>query len=275
MHPISTIIVDDEPLAREGLSLRLGSHDGFSVTAACANSQEAISAVVHTVPDVIFVDIEMPGVNGIELINKLRLMNTPMPIVVFVTAYSEFAQKAFECEAIDYVLKPFTEERLLQCLQKIQAVFAEREAVQQQQQLNKLLCEKTGKSLDGFIQTLNHTKQFSITDVNSTLALKSGSQWQRVNINEVLWLEAAGDYVCVHTEQENVIVRTSLKQLHGSLCQQRFIRVNRSVIVNSTKICSLTPNSNGEYIASLSSGDCVKVSRRYKLSLRELRVGRA
>lgn len=270
MDPISAIIVDDEPLAREGLSIRLGAYGGFSVLAKCKNGGEALATIAAKSPDVVFVDIEMPGINGIEVIESLCQTKASMPIVVFVTAFKDFAFRAFDCQAFDYILKPYSEERLGKCLRKISSAVQQKKALVQQSELDTLLSKKTGKSLSGFMQTLSQSNQFQLHDLEQTIALKSGTEWLRLKLDDILWLESAGDYVYVHTANGNHIIRKTLKTLHQALCQERFVRLNRSAIVNVANIAKLTPNSNGEYVAHLHSGGSIKVSRRYRLTLREL-----
>lgn len=270
MERISAIIVDDEPLAREGLSMRMRGVDDFEVIAQCADGREALACIVEHQPHVIFVDIEMPGLNGIELVEVLQTQDIALPKVVFVTAFSDFALKAFDYQAFDYLLKPVSEQRLHACLSKLRHAYVEHQALHQRDKLDQLLSRKTGKSLDGFIHTLEQSRQAGMDELQQTISLKSGNEWLRVQLNSILWIEAAGDYMCVHTHEGTHIIRKTLKQFEQELDGKRFPRINRSAIVNLTKVTKLSPNSNGEYIALLSSGDEVKVSRKYKFKLDEL-----
>ncbi len=270
MEQISAIIIDDEPLAREGLNVRMRSAEDFVVIGQCANGKEAFSRIMASPPDVIFVDIEMPGLNGIELVEALHRQHIDLPIVVFVTAFKEFALDAFEQNAFDYLLKPYSDERLQVCLDKLRDTYRERHALDKQRRLDHLLSYKTGKSLDGFIQTLEHSAQTSIADLQQSISIKSGSEWLRLKLDSINLIEAAGDYLCIYTDDNNHIVRKTLKQMEAELDANWFIRVNRSVIVNRQKIVKLTPNSNGEYYAHLAEGQTIKVSRRYKFKLDEL-----
>lgn len=270
MEQISTIIVDDEPLARQGLSTRMSQVEDFSVIAECGNGNDALVAIVEKQPDVVFVDIEMPGLNGIELAEALQNQASLPPKVVFVTAYREFALDAFNCHAFDYLLKPYSEERLDACLRKIRDAYKENNAFRKQRQLDQLLFRKTGKSLDAFVSTLEQSRQANLDDLQQHISVKSGTEWLRIKLDSILWIEAAGDYMCVHTLDTTHIVRKTLRQFEEELDVQRFPRINRSTIVNLTKVARLSPNSNGEYLAHLSSGQTVKVSRKYKLKLEEL-----
>lgn len=265
---ISAIIVDDEPLAREGLSLRMEGQKDFRVLAQCADGNEALRSIISHQPDVVFLDIEMPGLSGLELIKALNDSDQQIPKVVFVTAYQDFALEAFDCQAFDYLLKPYTDERLYTCLDKLRSAHEEHRALAMQDRLGQLVGRKTGKSLDGFIDSLE--RQEGLTNMEQMISLKSGSEWIRVKLDTILWIEAAGDYMYVHTEEGNHIIRKTLKQFETELHSEQFPRINRSVIVNLSKIVKLTPNSNGEYFAMLDSGDEVKISRKYRFKLDEL-----
>jgi two-component system LytT family response regulator len=231
---LNVIIVDDEPLACEGLRLRIKQDARFIVVAQCPSSHHALVAIQQFKPDIAFVDIEMPGMSGLELAKQLAEQKSDVPKVVFVTAYSEFALKAFELCAVDYLLKPFSDQRLVNCLSKL---------------------------VDGF----------SAEDVlQQSVSIKSGTEWIRIKLDNILWIEAAGDYMCVHTLQGSHIIRKTLKQFEQELEPKLFPRVSRSAMINLSRLQRLTPNSNGEYMAKLDSGDCVKVSRKYKFRLEEL-----
>lgn len=271
MEYISVIIVDDESLAREGLNVRMQELDDFKVVAKCANGIEALDAIKQLQPDVVFVDIEMPGLNGMELVETLQSESINLPKVVFVTAFKDFALEAFNFQAFDYLLKPVSEGRFIGCVEKLRCSQKEEQALSQQSKLDELLTRKTGKSLNGFLQTLEQTQHAGMEELQDTISLKSGNEWLRIELASILWIEAAGDYMCVHTENETHIIRKTLKQFEQELDCERFPRINRSAIVNLTKVIKLTPNSNGEYIAALNTGATVKVTRKYKFKLDELR----
>jgi two-component system LytT family response regulator len=268
---LTAIIVDDERLAREGLMLRLTDDDRFDVVAQCPSAHYALDAIEQFQPDIAFVDIEMPGLTGLELAEQLSKNSTPVPKVVFVTAFREFALNAFEFQAFDYLLKPFSDDRLASCLNKLVDSFFDSDVVLQHQKLDELLSRKTGNSIDGFIRNLEVTSGGSMSDLQRSVSMKSGSEWIRVKLDDISWIEAAGDYMCVHTLEGTHIIRKTLKQFEEELDPNLFPRVNRSAMINLSKLKRLTPNSNGEYLAQLTSGDSVKVSRKYKFKLEELR----
>jgi two-component system LytT family response regulator len=268
---LTAIIVDDESLAREGLMLRLAGDIRFDVVAQCPSAHHALEAIEQYQPDIAFVDIEMPGLTGLELAEQLSKSAAPVPKVVFVTAFRDFALNAFEFQAFDYLLKPFSDERLESCLSKLVDSFFDSDVVIKHQKLYELLNRKTGNSIDGFIRNLEVTSGGSMSDLQRTVSMKSGSEWIRVRLDDISWIEAAGDYMCVHTLEGTHIIRKTLKQFEQELDPNLFPRVNRSAMINLSKLTRLTPNSNGEYLAQLSSGDSVKVSRKYKFKLEELR----
>jgi two-component system LytT family response regulator len=268
---LKVIIVDDERLARKGLMIRLNNDTRFDVVAQCPSARHALVAIEQFQPDIAFLDIEMPGLSGLELAEQLSKSTTPVPKIVFVTAFSEFALDAFEFQAFDYLLKPFSDNRLASCLSKLIDSFFAIDVVLQHQKLDKLLNRKTGNSIDGFIRNLEVTSGGSMSELQRTVSMRSGSEWIRVRLDDILWIEAAGDYMCVHTLDGTHIIRKTLKQFEQELDPTLFPRVNRSAMINMCKLKRLTPNSNGEYLAQLTSDDNVKVSRKYKFKLEELR----
>lgn len=269
--PITVIIIDDELLAREGLLLRLKERQDIKVLALCKSADEALIAIGQSQPDVIFLDIEMPGISGLELAQQLQQNLALVPKIVFVSAFSEFALRAFDFQAFDYLLKPVSSQRLHACLSKLQDALIQDAILRQHQKLDELLTRKTGNSIDGFMHNLQVSSQVSLRELQQTISLKSGSQWLRIKLDSILWIEAAGDYMCVHTLEGDHIIRKTLKQFEEDLDRKHFPRVSRSAIINISKLSKLSPNSNGEYIAHLSSGDHIKVSRKYKFHLDELR----
>jgi two-component system LytT family response regulator len=271
---LTAIIVDDERLAREGLMLRLNDDARFDVVAQCPSAHHALDAIEQFQPDIAFVDIEMPGLSGLELAELLSKTPTPVPKVVFVTAFREFALNAFEFQAFDYLLKPFSDDRLASCLSQLVDSFFDSDVVLQHLKLDQLLSRKTGNSIDGFIRNLEVTSGGSMSELQRSVSMKSGTEWIRVRLDDISWIEAAGDYMCVHTLESTHIIRKTLKQFEQELDSRLFSRVNRSAMINMSKLKRLTPNSNGEYVALLTTGSSVKVSRKYKFKLEELRKNR-
>ena len=271
MNRITVIIVDDELLARESLLLHLEKRQNVEVLAVCKSAVQALLVVEKIQPDVIFLDIEMPDHRGLELAQQLQQQSQRVPKVVFVSAFLELAITAFECEAFDYLLKPFSSDRLDACLSKLHDSLSQDDALRQHQKLDELLNRKTGYSIDGFMHNLEVSTGASLRELQQTISVKSGSEWLRIKLDSILWIEAAGDYMYVHTLDGNHIIRKTLKQFEEELDRKNFLRVNRSAIVNMSKLIKLSPNSNGEYIAQLSTGEQIKVSRKYKFKLDELK----
>jgi two-component system LytT family response regulator len=249
----------------------LNDDDRFDVVAQCPSAHHALDVIEQFQPDIAFVDIEMPGLSGLELAELLSKNTSAVPKVVFVTAFREFALNAFEFRAFDYLLKPFSDDRLASCLSKLADSFFDSDVVLQHLKLDELLSRKTGNSIDGFIRNLEVTSGGSMSELQRTVSMKSGSDWIRVRLDDITWIEAAGDYMCLHTSEGTHIIRKTLKQFEQELDPTLFPRVNRSAMINLSKLKRLTPNSNGEYLAQLTSGDSVKVSRKFKFKLEELR----
>ncbi|AEE24184.1 LytR/AlgR family response regulator transcription factor [Paraglaciecola chathamensis] len=274
MSGISVLVVDDEPLAREGLALRLAEYENITVLGCCNNAKQAYDAISVNQPDVVFLDIEMPGKTGLELAEQLREEGNSATIV-FVTAFREFAVNAFDFQAFDYLLKPFSEERLKECIEKLSSAMDMTQVVDQHKKLGTLLSRKTGNSIDSFIHSLEVSNELSnnneLHELQQIISLKSGSQWIRVKLDDIVWIEAAGDYMCVHTINDTHIIRKTLKQFEEELDSVHFPRVSRSAIINIAKLSTLTPNSNGEYVAELGNNVQVKVGRKYKFCIEELK----
>jgi two-component system LytT family response regulator len=265
---IKAVVVDDEPLARQGLQLRLEEYPDIEVVEQAHDGLDALQVILSYQPDVIFVDIEMPRLNGFDLIEALQEQCSTLPYIIFITAYDDFACQAYEKSATDYLLKPVSNERLSVCIDKIKAKIKEANELQRCAYLETLLQRKTGHSLNHFIESLE--QQSNTAKESGVLSVKSGTEWLRVKLDNIHWIEAAGDYMCLHTSDGQLIIRKTLKALEQQLNKKLFPRVNRSAIVNADKVTKLTPNSNGEYIAQLSTGDKVKVGRKYRSNVSEL-----
>lgn len=269
---VKVLIADDEPLARKGLHSRLASFSNLDILPLCENGTDALVGIKNYKPDAVFLDIEMPGLTGLELLNQLIEEKCQLPYIVFTTAHQNFALEAFNYESCDYLLKPVNEVRLEVCLRRIEKALEQQKALATQDRLQQLLTRKTGRTLDGFIENLEASQQCQITDLQNYVSFKSGTEWIKVAINEIDWIEAVGDYMCLHLQGKQQIIRKTMKQLEAELDPKHFPRVSRSAIVNVTKINKLTPNSNGEYHAHLKCGIVIKVTRKYKYKLQEIRA---
>jgi len=264
MTPLRLVIVDDEPLALQGLKLRLDAMDSVETLAACANGREAIRAVKELKPDLLMLDIQMPGLDGFDVVRAL--MGTPeMPLVIFVTAYDRYALEAFDSHALDYLLKPVEESRLEDAIRRARQRLAERHAAAQAARLRRLL--------DGLDAAADTTALTDALDPDAAdpgesypaqLAIKDGGRVHLVPVEEIDYIDAAGDYMCVHTGETTHIARETMKSMVRRLDPARFQRVHRSTIVNLDRIASVRPHLNGECFLSLKSGKELKVSRSYR-----------
>ncbi|MDP5052924.1 MAG: LytTR family DNA-binding domain-containing protein [Congregibacter sp.] len=266
MTTLSAIIVDDEHLARRGLSMRLQQLPGVDVIAECCNGQEALLAVARLNPDLLFLDIQMPGMDGFEVVEKLQ--GDDMPMVIFVTAYNEYAVDAFKIHAIDYVLKPIEDDRLHEAVQRA-LVHREQEAsTSGKEKLIQLLMSMTGESAAGVEAMVESTPQNG-DSWPEKITVKDGSDIQFIRVADIEWVDAAGDYMCIHVNAKTHIMRITMKELESMLNPAVFLRVHRSTIVNNRYVTGAQTLTNGEYLLNLQGGTQLKVSRSYKERIRE------
>lgn len=260
MEMISAVIVDDEALARKGLRLRLEKMEGIRVVAECSNGRQALEAVSAHAPDVMFVDIQMPGMSGFDLVGKLQ--SDDMPLIVFVTAYDQYAIEAFDVHAVDYLLKPIDDDRLEASVQRARSHLEQRGAVTDKQRLLELIISITGKSDIAVSQMLQDHS--GIEAYPEKLAIKDGGETTLVRVSDIDWIDAAGDYMCIHAIGETHIMRVTMRELEEKLDPKIFQRVHRSTIVNLDRVVKVCAHMNGEYYLTLSNGSQVKMSRSYK-----------
>jgi len=281
---ITSIIVDDEPLARKGLAIRLQAFDDIDIIAQCHNGREAVETIRAYSPDLMFLDIQMPGLSGFEVIESIIEQGMKMPKVIFVTAFDQYAIKAFEVHALDYLLKPADEERLNQAITKVRLALKSNTDSAHKSKLVRLVSDVTGNDYQKILAELESNQALSVSNYSDVLAIKDGGEVSRVPVNDILWIDAAGDYMCVHTLtseqikkqgallhhattelQENThILRKTMKELEACLDPKQFIRNHRSTIVNKHFIDKFCSQVNGEYYLVLKNGKELKVSRSYK-----------
>ncbi|TMM43314.1 LytR/AlgR family response regulator transcription factor [Colwellia ponticola] len=269
---LSTLIVDDEPLARKGLAIRLKAHNDINVIEQCCNGREALAAIKAYQIDVMFLDIQMPGLNGFEVLEHIIEQGLAMPVVVFVTAFDHYALKAFEVHALDYLLKPADEERLAQSIDKIRHYFKTNADSAHKSKLVRLVSDVTGNDYQQILTELDNDQELTLSSYSDVLAIKDAGEVNRVPVKDILWIDAAGDYMCVHTlsdkhqsnEVSTHILRKTMKELEACLDPKTFIRNHRSTIVNKHVIDKFCSQVNGEYILVLTNGKELKVSRSYK-----------
>lgn len=258
---ITTMIVDDEELARRGIELRLADQPDFEIVARCANGREALAVIANEPPQLMFLDIQMPGMSGFEVI--ARIPQESLPIVVFVTAFDQFALDAFEAQALDYLLKPISEARFTQTLQRVRLAIEQRQALAQQERLMGLLATTRGAAaLDE--SSLRRDELRQAKHYAEILPIREDAETVRLNVATIDWIDAAGDYMCVHAEGRTYVLRETMKSLEAILDPKIFQRVHRSTIVNISRVRRLRPHTNGEYFLTLQDGQEIKLSRSYR-----------
>lgn len=259
-RPLRTLIVDDEALARRGLEIRLAQLPGVEIVGECANGREAVAMIGAQAPDLVFLDIEMPGLDGFDVIREVQADSLPM--IVFVTAFDQYALHAFDVHAVDYVLKPVELARLTTAVERARARRDGERAVDEKAKLLDLI---------GALERRPH-RSGAIEEPapranGPRISFKDGATIVRVPVADIDWIDAAGDYMCIHAEGKTHVVRMTMKALEGELDPARFQRIHRSTIVNLDRVERLSPHTNGEYFVSLVGGAKLKLSRTYKEKL--------
>lgn len=257
---IRAIVVDDETLARKGLMLRLHELGHVDVVRECVNGKEALAAIAELEPDLVFLDIQMPGINGFEVVQSLQQDN--MPLVIFVTAYDAYAVNAFEVHAVDYLLKPIEIDRLAVALEKARSRLAGERTEDEKKRLLDIVIGLTGKTEQAVFELLKSGR--NPAKYGEKLAIKDGASTTFVPVRDIDWIDAAGDYMCVHVKGETLIMRTTMKELEEQLDPAVFQRVHRSTIVNLDRVEKVSSHINGEFHLALTCGTSLKMSRSYK-----------
>ncbi len=259
---IRTIIVDDEALSRRGLEIRLLGTPDFEIVSQCANAREAIAAITSHHPDLVFLDIQMPGMSGFDVLAQLP--SESLPMVVFVTAYDQYAIRAFDTRAVDYLLKPVDDRRFEAALNRVRERMQSLNAAEQRDQLFNLIAEITGSGELVMEELLMRGRKALEPKHAEILPVRQGREIVRVPITSIEWIDAAGDYMCIHAGGNTHILRGTMKDLEGYLDPKLFQRVHRSTIVNLRRVKSLRAHMNGEYFLTLDAGHELKLSRTYR-----------
>ena len=248
------VIVDDEPLARERLRMLLAGESWIEIIAECPDGPSAITTIQKLRPELVFLDVQMPGATGFDVIQSIGPER--MPFVIFVTAYDRYALRAFDVHAIDYLLKPFDRERFQQAL------------LRARQQLDRRTNGDLERRLLQLVQDLKPAPQRL-----ERFVIKAGGRVFFVRSDEIDWIEAAGNYVKLHVGAEAHLFRETMNALESQLDPDTFFRVHRSHIVNIERVRELQPWFNGEYGVFLRDGTRLTLSRGYREKLQE-RIGR-
>ncbi len=248
MKKIRALIVDDESPARDNVRLLLAKDAEANIVGECANGFAAIESIESLQPDVIFLDVQMPRLSGFDVVRQVDCKR--LPVIVFVTAYDQFALQAFEAHAFDYLLKPFSDDRFAAAWNRAKEQVRQRQFAENNRRLIGLLTQQ---------------EQFI-----SRIAIRSTGKVQILSVAEIDRIEAAGSYVELHAAGKNYLHRESLNSLESKLDPSRFVRIHRSAIVNLNSVRELQPHTHGEYLVILSDGSQLKLSRSYKENLARL-----
>ncbi len=273
MERIRALIVDDEPAARAGIRQLLAGDAEVLVAGECTNGREAVAAIQEAPPDLLFLDVQMPELDGFGVLREVG--TDGVPSVVFVTAYDQYALRAFEVHALDYLLKPFSDDRFRESLERAKA------------QVRHGRMGQLSKKLAALLDTYGATPlPVSAADTSTAaappqsraylerLVVKSGGKVTLLRVGEIEWIDADGDYARIHVGKAWHLLRETMKRLEQQLDPACFVRIHRSTIVNLEKVKELQPFFRGEYVAVLHSGVTLKLSRGYRANL-EARLGRA
>ena len=237
------VIVDDEPLARQTLRLLVAREPDFQIAAECTHGASAIECITATNPDVLFLDVQMPGMGGLEMLQ--RIGTDIVPLTVFVTAYDKYALQAFERHAFDYLLKPFSDERFAAVLDRLRRRLRERDQARAADHLRAMLAEPD-------------------TAQKRSLLARDGARTFILPYDDIVWIEAEDYCARIHLRDRDVLVRDSLRSLREQLPSAQFVRIHRSAIANVAAIRSLEPAASGDQRITLSDGTMLRVSRTHR-----------
>jgi two-component system LytT family response regulator len=245
LKKIRALVVDDEPIAREGIRMHIAAETDVEIVGECANGLEAVRAIEEQAPDLVFLDVQMPGLDGFGVLEAVGAEK--MPAVVFVTAYDRYALRAFEVHALDYLLKPFDAERFQKALGRA------RHEIQDE------ASREVNTRLLALLENLSHAGKYL-----ERLVVKTAGRIFFMNVDEIDWIEAADNYVKLHAGSETHLVRETVNNMESRLDPQKFVRIRRSTIVHINRIKELRPSPNGEYTVVLRNGVELTSSRRYR-----------
>ena len=254
---IRTLIVDDEPLARQNIRVLLKEDAEIELLGECGSGAEALKAIEKQSPDLVFLDIQMPEMSGFDVLDRIEAGK--VPAIIFVTAFDQYAIKAFEVHALDYLLKPFDDARFEKALRQAKSQIEQREINQLSKRLIALL-EDRDRSSDktargGYL---------------SRLMIKSASRVFFLKVDEIDWIEAADYYVKLHVGRKSHLLRETMGDMEVKLDPEKFLRIHRSAIVNLDRVKEMHAHFNGEYVVLLHDGTQLKLSRSRREQLQQL-----
>ncbi len=249
MTPMRTLLVDDEPLARQRLRTLLQRESDVDVVAECGDGEQAVAAIAEHRPDLVFLDVQMPLLDGFDVLESLE--PEERPVVVFVTAYDQYALRAFEVHALDYLLKPFDRDRFQKTMQRVRAEL-----------------QRGNRGADPRLTSL--LEEVKTRKPAERLLIKSSGRVYFLRVEDIDWIEAAGNYARLHAGSEMHLLRETMNGLETRLDAQKFLRIHRSTIVNIERIKELHPWFHGDYQVVLHDGTELTLSRSYRPKLQEL-----
>ncbi len=248
-NKIRVLVVDDEPLARRGIRQLLESENDFEIVGEAANGREAVLAIQNLAPDLVFLDIQMPLLNGFSFVEKVGAEN--LPEIVFVTAYDEHAIRAFEINALDYLLKPIDEKRFQKTLERVR----------------RRVLSGENKTLENKLADLLTNLKPAAENYLERVAVKENERIRFLNVEKIQWISSQGNYIEIHVEGETFLLRETMDGIERKLNPREFLRIRRSAIVRISQIKELHQLFGGEYSVILSDGTELAFSRRYRKNL--------
>jgi two-component system LytT family response regulator len=246
-------IADDEPLARERLVSMLDAHENYEVVAECRDGAEAVAAIRKKNLNVVFLDVRMPELDGFQVLEALGA--GPIPVIVFVTAFDDYALRAFDVSALDYLLKPFDRERFEKTLARVEDQLSSREERKISAELREFLAGLSQAPSERYVERF---------------AVKSSGDIYFVRTVDIDWIDSQGNYVALHAGGRKHLVRDTIKAVESKLDPRKFVRVHRSAIINLDRLRKLQPYFHGEYVVTLSDGTTLTSSRGFSDRLRSL-----
>ena len=265
MDAIRTLVVDDERLARRNLRIRLDEVPDFEVIGECATGREAIAAVTEQHPELVFLDIRMPDMDGFAVLEQIE--TKILPVVVFVTAFDRFAMEAFRVHALDYLLKPFEDDRFAETLHACRRRVAELRSLDRESVAHDRAAEAASAGLSRPGESLRNPYL-------DRLVIKSQGRVFFMKIASLDWVEAFGNYVSVHAGEKSWLLRRTMQEMEDALDPRLFCRTSRSAIVNLDRVRELIPIARGEHLVCLTSGRELKLTRGYREKLEAMLGGR-
>jgi two-component system LytT family response regulator len=271
---IRTVLVDDEPLAREGLRVRLGREEDIEIIGEAGDGPSAVDAIVSLRPDLVFLDVQIPGFDGFDVVS--RIASAHLPTIVFVTAYDRYALRAFEVHALDYLLKPIAHRRFQEALRRARHELSRRDRDDAQSR-DAAEGSSEGDSLSAVADRLRRLLDERETGASAPpsaagngpryairFTVRDGERYVLLRVNDVDWAEASANYVRLHVGPRTFQMRTTMSDLERQLDPAQFTRIHRSAIVNLDRVREIRPEWHGEYEVALTTGATLRLSRGYR-----------